>query len=287
MKSNFENFLEDFFPELIPMYQNLAYPHATHYSFHPATDILMQTLSGQEMIDYLERTESNGERTIKHIHNDFIKLSECFFEYRDRGPLDEGFPDWTYLAEWNLKEIWWDKNGFLKDDFNPSEEKFIIRDSSIPILELSLEYDRILNHYGDVAGFFDLFKIHTLSHQDINDIPSYLIELDTFLAIPNSINDIPDWNDDDFEDYLRDIEPRGPDLEYFSRMDEAINFLSEAKFQEIRNNEPEKLLFFDLYSEDAILSDSYIKEAYNELEKNRFYCSFIESYFPGGFYLDP
>ena len=58
MKSNFENFLEDFFPELIPMYQNLAYPHATHYSFHPATDILMQTLSGQEMIDYLERTES-------------------------------------------------------------------------------------------------------------------------------------------------------------------------------------------------------------------------------------
>jgi len=286
MKSNFEDFLEDFYPELIPIYQNLAHPDITGYHF---VGIIRseegKTLSGQEMIDYLERTEPNGKRTIKNIHNDFIKLSECFFEYRDRGPLDEAWGREIDLAEWNLKEIWWDKNGFLKDDFKPSRENFIIRDSPIPILELSLEYDRILNHYGDMAGFFDLFEIYSLSYQDINEIPSYLVELDTFLAIPNFPVDLPDWHSKDLEDYVDAIEPRGPDLEYFSRMEGAINFLSEAKFQEIRNNEPEKLLFFDLYSEDAILSDSYINEAYDELEKNRFYCSFIESYFPGGFYL--
>ena len=260
MKSNFEDFLEDFFPELIPIYQDLTISAwVRHLGFHRA----------------IEPSE------IKQKHNDFIKLSECFFEYRDRVPLDDDFPEWIDLAEWNLKEIWWDENGFLKEDFNPSKENFIIRDSPIPILELSLEYDRRLNHYDDIEGFFNLFEIYSLCYQDINYIPSYLVELDTFLAIPNSIYDIPNWNSGSFEDYLDQIEPEGFDLEYFSRNDEGI----EAKIQKIRNDEPEKLLFFDLYLEDAILSDSYVKKAYDELEINRFYCSFIESYLPGSFYL--
>ena len=219
MKSNFENFLEDFFHELIPIYQDLTYSHRL-----PATD-------------------PSG---IKQKHNDFIKLSECFFEYRDRGPLDEDYPDWIDLAEWNLKEIWWDKNGFLKDDFKPSKENFIIRDSPIPILELSLEYDRILNHYGDMAWFFDLFEIYSLSYQDIAFIPSYLVELDTFLASPSDPRRIPDWHSKDLEDYVDAMILHDPTINH---------------------------------------DDPLYKEAYDELEKNRFYCSFIESYFPRGFYL--